>query len=82
MAALGAGDGAAMVTRLEALFPGLERSGFKLTSPENRQYNCGAWAAGETSAWWWPEADPDNAAVYWPAGAASEETLASLATDI
>jgi len=37
--------------------------------------HCIAWAAGETTRWWWPVLDPDNAAVFWPAGVVLEETL-------
>jgi hypothetical protein len=32
-----------------------------LTSPEDRRYNCIAWAAGLADLWWWPEQDS-----YWP----------------
>jgi len=32
------------------------------TSPEDDRYNCVAWAAGDTSRWWWPVASP----AYWP----------------
>src|SRR5260370_5589590 len=37
--------------------------------------NCIAWAAGDTTDWWWPdEADnPDSA--YWPPGAPRVESL-------
>src|SRR5262249_43724424 len=35
--------------------------------------NCIAWAAGITTAWWWP--DPDGFD-YWPPGVARERSLA------
>lgn len=63
-----------MVERIEATLPGLRVSSFHVTSPATRDYNCIAWAAGDTAHWWWPDADPD-AAVFWPAGGPAEETL-------
>jgi hypothetical protein len=62
-----------MVEPIEALFPGLAKSPFRVTSPAARDYNCIAWAAGDTTRWWWP--DPGNPATFWPAGSALEETL-------
>lgn len=41
---------------LEELFPGLRETEYTLTSPEDRGYNCIAWAAGDLSRWWWPDA--------------------------
>jgi hypothetical protein len=40
-----------MVTGIEALFPGLAGSGYRVTSPPNEGYNCVAWAAGAAGAW-------------------------------
>jgi hypothetical protein len=34
-----------MVVRIEARFPGLRTSSFRVTSPTTRDYNCIAWAA-------------------------------------
>ncbi len=62
-----------MVEPIEAIFPGLSRSLYRVTSPVSRDYNCIAWAAGDTTHWWWP--DPDNDAIFWPAGVALVETL-------
>lgn len=62
-----------MVKPINAIFHGLSESAFQVTSPATRDYNCIAWAANDTSRWWWP--DPDNDAVYWPPGVAMEETV-------
>jgi hypothetical protein len=43
------------------------------TSPGSWQYNCVAWAAGVTDAWWWPT--PGR---YWPADVPHEESLAAF----
>ena len=45
---------------------------FRLTSPETPYYNCIAWAAGDDSAWWWPDEDYY---CYWPSGIPREESL-------
>lgn len=63
---------------LEAVFPGLGTSFYRVTSPISRIYNCIAWAAGDTGAWWWPDSDPDNDAAYWPPGIERVETLAAF----
>jgi hypothetical protein len=52
-----------MNSDLEATFPGLARAGYEVTSPRNHSYNCIAWAAGETTRWWWPTDQ-----TYWPPG--------------
>ena len=46
-----------------------------MTSQYDDRYNCIAWAAGDTTNWWWPdEADkPDSA--HWPPGIPRVETL-------
>jgi hypothetical protein len=36
-------------------------------------YNCLAWAADVTTAWWWPLGDPQK--TYWPEGVARTETM-------
>jgi hypothetical protein len=63
-----------MVDPVEARFPGLETSSFGVTSPATRDYNCIAWAAGDTAHWWWPDLDPENDAIYWPPGVPLEES--------
>lgn len=61
-----------MIEDLEKLFPALQESGFKITSPQDDTYNCLAWAAGDSNRYWWP-ADPDGS--HWPNGSPREETL-------
>lgn len=61
-----------MVSRIEALLPGLRGTGYSLTSPADDRYNCIAWAAGATDRWWWPG---DPALTYWPEGVPRAETL-------
>lgn len=39
---------------LISAFPGLANTEFEVTSPEDKDYNCIAWAAGEQGFWWWP----------------------------
>jgi hypothetical protein len=68
-----------MVERIEERFPGLQTSPFRVTSPATRDYNCIAWAAGDTTRWWWPDPDPDNDAVYWPSNIPIEETTGAFA---
>jgi hypothetical protein len=57
----------------------LTADNYRITSPASWEYNCIAWAVGDTDPWWWPT--PGR---YWPAGVAREETLeaflAALAT--
>jgi hypothetical protein len=56
----------------ENLFPDLGRTGYRVTSPPDPQYNCIAYTAGITDAWWWP--DPDGFD-YWPPRVVRERTL-------
>jgi len=41
------------------------------SSPETPIYNCIAWAAFDTSHWWWPND-------FWPAGARRNETIGAF----
>src|SRR5262245_54811781 len=59
--------------RVRADLPRLTPDNYAVTSPASWGYNCIAWAAGVTDAWWWPV--PGR---FWPAGAPREETLAAL----
>src|SRR5947209_1509040 len=54
---------------IEADFPKLRETGYRITSEATTDYNCFAWAANETSAWWsplqisgyhWPDQFPRN----------------------
>lgn len=57
---------------IESSFPGLRNHGYSITSQATVEYNCIAWAAGDTGAWWWP--DPMNVC-YWPPAIPRKETL-------
>lgn len=72
MAALGQGARVSIVEEIENLFPGLQGSTYRITSPRDDSYNCIAWAAGDTQSWWWP-AVGDN--LFWPGGVPGVETL-------
>jgi hypothetical protein len=61
-----------MVNSIDDLFPGLLRTGYQVTSPQDDVYNCIAWAAGATDRWWWPFGDPQR--TYWPEGVPRLET--------
>jgi hypothetical protein len=54
---------------IQASFPSLAVT-FRVTSEETDRYNCIAWAAGDTSRWWWPLYPS-----YWPEMAPREATL-------
>ena len=62
-----------MVSHLEVVFPGLVGQEFRITSPTDGSYNCIAWAAGDTTSWWWPHSDERKS--HWPAEAPRERTL-------
>jgi hypothetical protein len=62
-----------VVSRFEDVFPGLTGRDYRITSPANRDYNCVAWAVGDTGDWWWP--GPHVEIEYWPAGIPREVTL-------
>lgn len=57
---------------IEKFFPKLQDGLYKITSPDTVDYNCIAWAAGDTEAWWWPDRLDIG---YWPAGVPRAETL-------
>ena len=57
---------------IEIAFPNLASTGYRITSPPTSDYNCIAWAAGESDRWWWP----DSAGVtYWPSAAPRDESI-------
>ncbi len=66
-----------MVDPLLEVFPNLVRGGYTFTSPSNQDYNCIAWAAGDTANWWWP-LPPDVKEVFWPVGVTRAETLSAF----
>src|SRR5437899_3157076 len=53
--------------------PRLTAANHRVSSPASWEYNCIAWAAGQTDAWWWPA--PGR---YWPESVPREETLAAF----
>ena len=57
-------------------FPHLAATGYRITSPATRTYNCFAWAAGEDDPWWNP-LEP-NTPYYWPNGVPAELTIAAF----
>jgi hypothetical protein len=61
--------------QIETAFPALTPSNYRITSPESRDYNCIAWAAGTDDRWWWPD---NQYTAYWPDGVPREETLAAF----
>src|SRR5438045_6954499 len=61
-----------MVRPLEEVFPGLTGGGYQVTSPRDGDYNCIAWAAGDTHTWWWPAQAVGRE--YWPPGVPRERT--------
>jgi len=65
------------VSELLDLFPGLTRGGHAITSARSQNYNCIAWAAGDSQRWWWP-GPPEAPEPYWPTGVARDETLAAF----
>lgn len=46
---------------LEGLFPKLKNVPYEVTSPEDDEYNCVAWALGEVDRWWSP-----TPGYHWP----------------
>ena len=58
---------------IQACFSKPRADSFEITGHATRKYNCIAWAAEDTSQWWWPE--PSG---YWPDGVAEELTLAAF----
>jgi hypothetical protein len=47
-------------------FPRLSATNHRATSPATPEYNCVAWAAGDTQHWWQP-------GVYWPLPVAMDD---------
>lgn len=53
-------------------FPSLVVGTYDKTSPKDPDYNCIAWAAGESHRHWWPQ-QPLTA--HWPSAARDAETI-------
>lgn len=58
---------------LTRAFPNLASEGFDIVDEPSPRYNCIAYAAGDTSKWWWP--DGIN---YWPPWATLTNRIESL----
>lgn len=56
--------------RLLSAFSRLRPERFIIQSERTHAYNCVAWAAGSTGAWWWPDHRS-----FWPEGVARETTI-------
>ena len=54
----------------EVSFHNLARAEYQVTSPATAEYNCIAWATGDSSRWWEPS--PYS---YWPSELPQEVTL-------
>ena len=54
-------------------FPNLYGEGFEIVEQPSPRYNCIAYAAGDTTEWWWP--DGIN---YWPPWATLDNRTESL----
>ena len=50
-------------------FPRLKLNNHKIVSPATPRYNCVAWAAEDSTRWWWPSNN------YWPSGSVKEVQL-------
>lgn len=62
-----------MIDEIESAFSRLRGAGYHVTSPRTDRYNCIAWAAGDTTRWWWPDGRS-----YWPHGVARAEALSAF----
>lgn len=49
--------------------PNLAAAGFDVTSDDIPRFNCIAWAAGDTTNWWWP-----TNGGHWPPGCPRNES--------
>jgi len=47
---------------IEEVFSNLTNHKYEAESEATEEYNCIAWAAGDTERWWWPHVD-----AFWPA---------------
>jgi len=63
-------------SKLERLFPRLSGVPYQITSPAVPDYNCVAWAANDSSRWWWPD---EFYQYYWPEEAPRLPSLEAFA---
>jgi hypothetical protein len=68
---------------LEAEYPNLASSDYRITSPRNPEYNCFAWAAEEDDRWWSPTSEdyywPEDAPTAWDTATALETLIQTFA---
>jgi hypothetical protein len=64
-----------MAEHLEQAFPALAGAGYQVTSPQDDAYNCIAYAAGDTTDWWWPDEPDQPDSSHWPPGIPRAETV-------
>lgn len=60
---------------MDSPFPNLAAEGYAVTSEPDREYNCIAYAAGETNRWW---SHLDGPGYYWPEYASRTPYIQSL----
>jgi hypothetical protein len=69
----------------QVIFPNLRPDNYCVTSDEDFDYNCIAYAVGKNHTRWWPPVDGKIEGVDWPDGAPIEETvdafIAAFATE-
>ncbi|HUB06289.1 MAG TPA: hypothetical protein VMB50_04780 [Myxococcales bacterium] len=63
------------IPNLDAEFPNLRASNAKRTSEPTPQYNCIAWAAGDTKRKWWPGVGKE---AFWPHGVSGKAKVESF----
>ena len=57
-------------------FPNLNSSNHRITSPNSREYNCVAWAAGNDDQQVWPDGAEDVAPeIVWPEDVRNDESV-------
>ncbi|HVC95198.1 MAG TPA: hypothetical protein VND64_15995 [Pirellulales bacterium] len=61
-----------MVKQIELAFPRLKGAEWSVTSKPDDLYNCIAWAADQTTNWWWPVGSDET---HWPEGVPRVVTL-------
>lgn len=61
--------------RRSAYFPRLTDTNHRVTSPQDADYNCVAWAVNDVTARWWPDTEPEY---YWLEGVRNDDSLASF----
>lgn len=70
------GDPSNTDVTIDTCFTSASKEGCWITSCKNSDYNCIAWAAGDTQNWWWPSSNAIG--TYWPPGIPCECTLSAF----